>query len=110
MKTKEVEKIVKQYFEYFNDADLESLSEMYADNIKLIDWNGKWKGREEVLHMNKELFSDNNIFIEVKYIQITGHHVYCSILIKVNGESINAMDVISVNYDEKIHEINAYRQ
>jgi ketosteroid isomerase-like protein len=48
-----------KYFEKFRDKDLEGLSNMYADNIILEDWNGTWKGKQAVLNMNAEFFTLN---------------------------------------------------
>jgi len=48
-----------EYFKKFRDKDLSGLSEMYADNIVLEDWTGKWSGKESVLDMNSNFFKSN---------------------------------------------------
>tara|TARA_B100001939_G_scaffold291187_1_gene262907 strand:+ start:189 stop:506 length:318 start_codon:yes stop_codon:yes gene_type:complete len=103
MTTKE---IAKKYFEFFNNADIKGLNEIYDDKIELIDWNGRWKGKSDVLKMNQSLF-DNSILIKLIEVSEIGNRVYCKIDIEIGDEKLKVMDVIDTN-DEKIIKIEAY--
>ena len=103
MSTKE---IAKKYFEFFNNADVIGLNEIYDDKIELIDWNGKWNGKSNVLKMNQSLF-DNSILIKLIEISEIGNRAYCKIAIEIGDEKLKVMDVIDTN-DEKIIKIEAY--
>lgn len=103
MSTKE---IVKKYFEFFNNADIKGLSEIYDDKIELIDWNGKWKGKSDVLKMNQSLF-DNSILIKLIEVSEIENRAYCKIDVEIGDEKLKVMDVIDT-YGEKIIKIEAY--
>ena len=103
MSTKE---IAKKYFEFFNNADVIGLNEIYDDKIELIDWNGKWNGKSNVLKMNQSLF-DNSILIKLIEISEIGNRAYCKIAVEIGDEKLKVMDVIDTN-DEKIVKIEAY--
>ena len=103
MSTKE---IAKKYFEFFNNTDVIGLNEIYDDKIELIDWNGKWNGKSNVLKMNQSLF-DNSILIKLIEISEIGNRAYCKIAIEIGDEKLKVMDVIDTN-DEKIIKIEAY--
>jgi len=47
------------YFKSFQEGNIEELSKIYHDDIHLVDWNGQWKGKEQVLKMYKDLFDSN---------------------------------------------------
>ena len=42
-----------KYFKLFEEGNDVGLSEMYDENVELIDWFGKWTSKSEVLKMNK---------------------------------------------------------
>ena len=60
-----IEEKALEYFKYFKQGNICELSEMYHENIRLIDWNGEWSSKKEVLEMNESLFNDNKISVYV---------------------------------------------
>ena len=42
--------------------------------IVLIDWNGKWESKSEVIKMNQELFEGSQISVNVEDIQVGISH------------------------------------
>ena len=48
------EKLVNNYFEAFSKKDLTELKFIFAENIQLIDWTTKLKGKKKVLLFNKK--------------------------------------------------------
>ena len=103
------------YFKLFEEGNDIGLSEIYDEKIQLIDWNGKWESKSEVLKMNQELFEDSKISVNVEDIQIGMSHarfplnrVYCKIHIQVNDVNLKVMDVIDFTEEGKIYKIEAY--
>ena len=99
------------YFKLFEEGNIEELSKIYHDDIHLVDWNGQWKGKEEVLKMNKELFDSNNVEVTVHEIEqpiFRESRLYCKISIDVGGVVLKVMDVIDFDYQSKIIKIEAF--
>lgn len=104
-----------EYFKLFEEGNDIGLSEIYHENIHLIDWNGEWKSKSEVLRMNRELFEDSTISVYVEDVQVgmspagfPSDRVYCKIKIKVNDDTLKVMDVIDFDEERKIIKIEAY--
>ena len=109
--------LIKTYFEAFNNKDLETLSELYADNVILNEWNENiFTGKEAVLKANKNLFEKfNKINIEVLTSGIDDsatETLYVSlneISVTLDDDThITVVDIIDV-VDNKIRSITAYR-
>lgn len=103
------------YFKLFEEGNDIGLSEIYDEKIQLIDWNGKWESKSEVLKMNQELFEGSKISVKVEDIQIgisnagfPSNRVYCKIHIQVNDVNLKVMDVIDFTEEGKIYKIEAY--
>lgn len=104
-------KTAVEYFKLFGASNLEGLSEIYSDDIHLIDWNGQWKGKEEVLKMNKDLFDSNDVEVTAHEIEqpiFRESRVYCKISIDVGGVVLKVMDVIDFDTKGKITRIEAF--
>ena len=109
--------LVKTYFEAFNNKDLNTLSELYADNVILDEWNENiFVGKDAVLNANKELFDKyTNVNIEILTSGIddvsssTLHISLNEIAVTLDDEvHIIVVDVIEI-LDDKIRRIIAYR-
>ena len=99
---------VFQYFKLFEQCNDIALSDIYDESIELIDWNGKWISKSEVLSANRELFKDSNISVKILDINEIDNRAYCKIQIKVNDNLLKVMDVIDFNEEGKIIKIEAY--
>ena len=103
-----------KYFKLFEEGNLEGLSEMYHEDIHLIDWNGEWKGKEEVLKMNKGLFDSNKVEVVVHEIEqpiFRESRVYCTISITLISDTsivLKVMDIIDFDNKGKITRIEAF--
>jgi len=98
----------KEYFEAFASKDLNKLSEIYSDSINLIDWNGSWTGKKDVLNINKELFQNE---FELKVLDTVQYkdRTFNTLLIEMGVNSLEVIDVIKFNKDFEIEYIRAYR-
>jgi len=104
---------VMSYFKYFQEGNLEELSKLYHDDVHLIDWNGEWKGKEEVLKMNKELFESDVwryrvIVTDVEQPVFRDSRLYCKIQITIGNDTLKVLDVIDLNTKGEIIKIEAY--
>jgi len=102
-----------EYFELFNQYNLDGLKEIYAKNIELVDWNGEWKGRDAVLQTNADLFAAKPIIEVLEVIQSDKENegiqrTYCKIKITLGDATLKVIDVIDWNDDHKITKIEAY--
>ena len=109
-----LKKLISDYFEYFSEKNILALSNMFADNVKLKDWEISAEGKNQVIQTNL------NIFNSVETIKVTLNEIYknelknnfsCAIDIKINNsEVIKVIDIICFNEDNKIESISAYKQ
>lgn len=111
--------IVDEYFDAFQSNDLDRLSELYADNVVLNEWNENvFEGKEAVLAANKSLFE------QFSYISITERmrakfphtqRCFCEIEVNLichdNDDMIyvKVIDRITFDSEGKIVKIFAYR-
>lgn len=99
------------YFEAFKQKDIDTLNEMFDENIILRDWEISIKGNKEVLEQNKVILKNLNDFelhiLEMKQCELT---VYAEIEIKIkDSESVKVLDKITFNKKSKIVEIIAFK-
>lgn len=109
--------LIEKYFEAFNNKDLNTLSELYADNVILNEWNENvFEGKDAVLAANKKLFDRyENVNIEILTSgidDVSSSTLYISlneIAVTLDDEvHITVVDVIEI-IDDKIRSITAYR-
>jgi hypothetical protein len=97
-----------EYFEAISSKDLVKLSEMYSDNVSLIDWNGSWFKPDNVLEANKQLFQ-NDFELKVLDIVQSDNKTFNTIVIKIDNEIVEIMDVIEFDDNFRIISIKAYK-
>ena len=107
-----MENLIKNYFTFFSKKDISSLDKLFADNVKLIDWEISANGKKEVLDANKKIFSSfKSIYVELKEIFIKDMTAVCLLEILVNNkDKIKVVDIIKFNNDNKIILISAFKQ
>ena len=107
-----MENLIKNYFTFFSKKDISSLDKLFADNVKLIDWEISANGKKEVLDANKKIFSSfKSIYVELKEIFIKDMTAVCLLEILINNkDKIKVVDIIKFNNDNKIILISAFKQ
>lgn len=98
------------YFQMFENENMEQLKNLYADTVSLIDWNGQWDGKQNVLQANREFFDANDFTVIRQETDVCGNKTFNRIQIQIHGgETLDVMDVITFDSDNKIFEIKAYK-
>ena len=107
-----MERLIKEYFKFFSDKDILSLEKLFAEDIKLVDWETYAKGKDEVVKANKKIFDQvDTLQIDVNNLYINGQTAICLIDILINkSEKLKVIDLIKFNNDNKITLISAYKQ
>ena len=107
-----MERLIKEYFKFFSDKDILSLEKLFAEDVKLVDWETYAKGKDEVIKANKKIFDQvDTLQIKVNNLYINGQTAICLIDILINkSEKLKVIDLIRFNNDNKITLISAYKQ
>ena len=107
-----MERLIKEYFKFFSDKDILSLEKLFAEDVKLVDWETYAQGKDEVIKANKKIFDQvDTLQIEVNNLYINGQTAICLIDILINkSEKLKVIDLIKFNNDNKITLISAYKQ
>tara|TARA_B100000989_G_scaffold198747_2_gene150204 strand:- start:4510 stop:4860 length:351 start_codon:yes stop_codon:yes gene_type:complete len=107
---KKIDQSLKKYFLSFSKKNLKELNNMFADNIILKDWNFYVKGKKKVLEINKNIFKNKVLKVQLHeaYYNYTEMAVSCKIQVKINKKKLNVVDIIYFNKNMKIKKIIAY--
>ena len=107
-----MKKIIEKYFEYFSNKDIQMLKSLFSMKVSLKDWEINANGFDEVVQANIKIF--NNVeTIQVSLVEYYEHKKSCVCLIDIlvnKKETINVIDVIRFDENNKILEISAYKQ
>ena len=102
--------IIKRYFEAFSNKDVETLRQLFAENVKLRDWAIMAAGRNKVIDANRTIFNSfDKITVEIVSICTNENTVSCEILIDLDDEHLLVNDVIEFDDEMKIKEVRAYK-
>ena len=108
---KDLKKITRNYLKYFERKDFESLKNIFAEKIKLKDWENNLKGKTKVLNFNRKIFSKvQKIVIKKQKISVSKNTVFADLKLIIDNNKLNILDVIKFNNNKKIISINAYRR
>jgi acetylglutamate kinase len=106
------EKLIN-YFKTFSNKDINGLSEMFSDDIRLSDWDIMEFGKKNVLTANQKIF-DSVETITVKPINFyfdDDNTASVEILVVINEiQILEVVDIISFNENGLIDSIKAYKK
>lgn len=99
------------YFDAFSTADIARISVLLSDGVCLRDWNVNVCGKDSVLRETENMISSlSNVQVEVVNIYQSNATIIAQLKIAAKGiESIEVVDIISFDRDEKIFSIRAYK-
>ena len=101
------------YFEAFSNKDLDTLANIYAENVSLADWEPLFfEGKENVLRANQQLFdSVSSVKILIRRIGQNSTSVFAEIDILINEEiQLFVVDILEFDSNNKIKSIRAYKR
>lgn len=98
------------YLKRYEEKDLETIAEMFSDDIVLRDWKIYVAGKKNALKETKKNFeAADSIEIEVLHTHEDGDTVAAELKITVDAsEELYVVDVITFNSSGKINSIRAY--
>ena len=101
----------KEYFRAWSDKDLARLEGMFAEEVRLRDWNGTSFGREQTLTINSNIFTSVDTCKALPlYMYQDGNTVACRLNVYINEEpAFEVLDLITFDDEGKIVEILAFR-
>jgi hypothetical protein len=102
--------ILNSYFELFSNKNIEKLSKIFDENIKLVDWEISADGKEAVIKANQNIFNNvDTIKVNVINIFEKENEFSCQLIITINEtEKIDVVDIIKFK-NNKIISIKAYK-
>lgn len=106
------EKLIS-YFQNFSNKDIDSLAKMFADDIRLSDWEIMEFGKEDVIKANKKIFdSVESIVVKPVNFYFDEDNTFAVEILIVIGEKeiLEVVDVISFNEVGLIDSIKAYKK
>ncbi len=122
-------KQLHRYFSSFCSKNIEDLKEIFSDDVKLVDWNNQYVGKDEVVKEVQSIFETFesiqldviNIYNSIDIIEDEDSEVLlaipsdnlfsCQIEIKFDGgDSLRIIDLIEFNNDAQIKNLTAYKR
>tara|TARA_B100000575_G_C23054606_1_gene607079 strand:- start:343 stop:672 length:330 start_codon:yes stop_codon:yes gene_type:complete len=103
--------LAKDYFNAFKNQDIDTLTKMFDESIKLSDWEIKVIDKKNVIEQIRVIFKSLDEFaLRVIDIKNIGFTVYAEILITTKDKTkIKVLDKITFNKRNKIIDITAFK-
>ena len=107
----DLKQLCKEYFWAWGDKDLAKLAAMFAEEVRLRDWNLTAFGREQTLIANSNIFTNVDTCKALPlYMYQDGLTVACRLNVYINKDNaFEVLDLITFNDEGKIVEILAFR-
>ena len=101
----------KEYFWAWSDKDIAKLADMFAEEVRLRDWNLTAFGKEQTLIANSNIFTSVDTCKALPlYMYQDGQTVACRLNVYINDDAaFEVLDLITFNEEGKIVEILAFR-
>ena len=105
-------KLTKKYFEYFRNANINKLKDLFSDNIILTDWEIDIKEKKNVINQNILIFKNLKKFnLKIIKIDQINYKFFCQIEININQNNVvKILDIIEFNKKFMIKKIIAYKR
>ncbi|WP_437400044.1 nuclear transport factor 2 family protein [Flagellimonas lutimaris] len=98
------------YLKRYEEKDLNSIEEMFSEDIVLRDWKIRVKGKDNAINETRKNFENaNSIEIDVLSTYENKNTVAAELKIVVDSkEELYVVDIITINAEGKIKSIRAY--
>jgi len=105
-----IEKLSRDYANAFSNKDITTLTEMFDNDIHLVDWQIYIQGIDAILEYHKMLFNSvETIQIEVLSVTSSPTTAFAEINVIIDRLPIKVLDVITFNDVDKIIKVEAYK-
>jgi len=104
--------IVEDYLYFFENKDVDSVSELLSDECSLTDWNvGNIQGKDNIVGFFVNLFeSVDEIDVNISHIHEDFNGILiCEMNLEIDSETMLVADVIEFDDDNKIKALRAYK-
>ena len=103
--------ISNKYFHYFKNKDIENLSNLFHENIKLRDWEIEVSGYKNVVNQNIQIFKNlGNFDLKILKLYQSNNIIFAEIeIILENKEIVKVLDKIEFDANLKIISITAFK-
>jgi ketosteroid isomerase-like protein len=104
--------VVEDYLYFFENKDLESISNIFSEDCSLSDWNvGRIAGKQDVLNVYSDIFkSVREIGCDITHIhEDIGGTLACEMELTIDGEMLLVVDIFEFDNDDNIKALRAYR-
>lgn len=107
-----ISQVALLYLKSFAEKDIGSLEVLFSDTITLADWDGQLIGKENIINFNKKVFSSiNKIGIDIVKVAVGQNTVMAELRITLNNTTtLNVVDVLEFDDENKIQSIKAYKR
>lgn len=107
--------VIQEYFSAWNTRDVEKLTNLFAENCTLKDWDIDVSGRDAVIEANINIWKavpDIHILVHKIITDDTLHAGHGQITVTSNQENLllPVVDIFNFNNDNKILQVSAYKQ
>ena len=110
MSKPQLEHLTRQFLALYADKDIETISNMFAENVVLKDWNYEVVGKGAAIQEFQKNFEEaENLSIYIKKILLTEVTAAAEIEVSVNGTKLEIVDVITFNESGLVTAVKAYR-
>ena len=107
---KNAEKIIFDYFKYWEDKNIDGLDSLLDDNIYLKDWDNSIRGIDNVRKLNNDFFNNvENIDLNIQSFSVTNNTGFAHLKIKIDNNEIEVVDKIMIGSSGKITSIQAFK-
>jgi len=111
METPSLEQLSRYYITFFGLENVEQIKNLYSDTVSLIDWNGEWDGKDNVLLENRRFFDENTFIITLLESATSSRKTFNRVRLQIEGgDTLDIMYVFTFDSDDKIFEIKGYKR
>lgn len=101
---------LKDYFTFWEQKDVEQLSNLWDSKIVLQDWDNHIVGKKAVTKFNSDFFdSVNMLSLDILSVFFEGNTSFTELVITIDGTQLTVLDKIVFNKKGFIKNIRAYK-
>ena len=105
-----IEKLTRRFIELYAAKDINTISDMFSEDIVLRDWNYEVVGKDAaIIEFTKNFDEAETLHISIKNIYLSELSGAAEIEVTVNGLILGIVDVVTFDSADQITSVIAYR-